>query len=127
MTPEETLSYVHCMVLNPKVDISTIMCIKEEDLKDIVEYIKDNKTATFFSNREQQHSREIITSELIYYWMIQAQIPFECEKWHISRLLTLIEVCSRKNAPPKKMSKKELMNRNRALNAQRRARTGSRG
>lgn len=128
MTIEQTLSYIKCMTITPRVnDLVYTHCIKAKDIEAIMLYIKDPMTATTFSKSSQPPSREIITAEIIYYWMIQANVPFECEKWHLERLMTLLEVCSRKNAPPKKMNKKELANRNRSLNAARRAKTGSRG
>ena len=68
-----------------------------------------------------------ITNEIIYYWMITLNIPFECEKWHLNRLLTLIQVCSIKNSPKKKMSKAEILARNRELNAQRKLNIGTKG
>lgn len=85
-------------------------------------------TATTFNDRNLRGpSREIITSEIIYYWMVALQIPFECEQWHLNKLLALIKVCNLKNSPSKKLSRAELLARNREINAQRRASLGTTG
>ena len=99
-----------------------------EYIIDIIEYIGDPMTATTFSKEaDKANNREIITSELIYYWMIASNIPFECQKWHLNRLITLIRICGIKNAPPKKRSRREIMSRNAALNAARRQQYNTKG
>lgn len=128
MTEEQTIDYVKCMTLTQNVDPTVYYRIDSEGVNKIKEYIDSPMTATTFSKHMQEKpNREIVTSEVIYYWMIALEIPFECQKWHLNRLLTLIRVCNAKNAPSKKMSKKEIMARNRSLNAARRAKTGSKG
>lgn len=127
-TQEETIDYVRCMTLTQNVDPMVYYDMVPENYEKIQAYIDDPMTATTFSDLQKGHpSSEIITSELIYYWMIAYNVPVEFEKWHLNRLLTLIKVCSIKNTSPKKMSKKEIMNRNAALNASRRQAYNSRG
>ena len=84
-------------------------------------------TATWFSKQRSGPNRQIITAEIIYYWMIQLNIPFECRKWHLNSLLTLIRVCNEKNKPPKKMTRNEQLMQQKSLNAARRAAMHSRG
>lgn len=128
-TVEETLDYIKCMTINNRnVDAVVYNGITPSDMKRINEYINDPMTATWFNEQQNKRfSREVITSELIYYWMSAFQIPFSCEKWHLNRLLTLIHVCNVKNQPEKKMSKREIMSRNRALNEARKKKYNTSG
>lgn len=119
MSLEETIYYTKCMTLDKNIDPKIYGRLSAENFREIAEYIKDPMTATTFGKSDSLPSRETITSEIIYYWMISQNIPVEFEKWHLEKLLTLIRVCSIKNSPPKKMSKRELMERNAALNAKR--------
>lgn len=127
-TPEESIDYVRCMTLTQNVDPSVYKALTPQLLAEVSAYIDESMTATVFPKRgNKQTSSEFVTSELIYYWMVSYQIPFECQKWHLSRLLTLINVCNVKNAPQKKMSRQEIMSQNRALNAARRKKYKTRG
>lgn len=127
-TLEETIDYVKCMTVTPNVKPEIYRCLSSENIEEINKYIAAPMTATWFSeDKTARPSREVITSEIIYYWMVALNIPFECQKWHLNRLLTLIKVCDRKNQPPKKMGKNAIMSRNAALNAARRKKTGSKG
>lgn len=127
-TFEETIDYIRCMTINQHIPDEVYNCLTGENIREINEYISAPMTATRFSNDVMgKGSREQITSELIYYWMIALNIPFECQKWHINRLLTLIRVCNIKNQPSKKMSRREIMSRNTALNAARRKKLRTNG
>lgn len=128
-TKEETLDYIRCMTVNQNVDPKSYEYLRNDDIEKINEYIRAPMTATWFNEKKnnQRRSSEQVTSELIYYWMVAMQIPWEAQKWHLNRLLTLIRICSIKNEPPKKMSKRDVMSRNAQLNAMRRAKSGSLG
>lgn len=127
MTLEETIDYIKCMTITQNVNPLVYQSITQEIMEEIQKYIELPMTATWFSDNGRDTNREVITSEIIYYWMIALNIPFECQKWHINRLLTLIKVCNIKNAPPKKMSKREILDRNRRLNAMRKKRMHTKG
>jgi hypothetical protein len=126
-TYEETLDYIRCMTITQNVPTEVYDNLTPSMINKINNYISDPRTATTFSNIGNSTSREIITSELVYYWMIANNIPMECQKWHINRLLTLIRVCNVKNNPPKKMNKREIASRYASLNAARRKQMNSRG
>lgn len=127
-TYEETIDYIKCMTLTRNVDPKVYEHLTKDNFDQIHKYIEAPMTATvFMKDANKGGSREKVTSELIYYWMIAQNIPFECQKWHLNRLLTLIRVCNIKNTPPKKMSRKEIMRRNSALNAERRRQLNTMG
>lgn len=127
-TLEETLDYVRCMTLTQNVDPNVYNNLTTANINEINRYIEAPMTATYFSeDKAGKPSREQITSELIYYWMIALNIPSEYQKWHLNRLLTLIRVCNIKNQPPRKRSRKEILNHNAALNAARRKQLNTRG
>lgn len=128
---EETLDYIKCMSVSNIPDYANLESIPNNLIREISEYIDDTMTATWFNNDKNRSPRggkgQVITSELIYYWMIAYDVPFECQKWHLNRLLTLIRICEIKNAPSKKMKKKDIYAQNRALNAARRNSLGTKG
>lgn len=117
-TEEETRDYIRCMTITQNVDPIVYLAIPNSEIQRIKEYINEPMTATWFNDRDKKApSRKVITSEVVYYWMISQNIPIECEKWHFNRLMTLIRVCSEKSQPQKKMSKAD----RKSLMAQRRA------
>jgi len=125
---EETVDYIKCMTITQNVSPDVYKIITQANIDSVNEYISAPMTATTFKKNEPRTIyREIITAEIIYYWMVFFNIPFECQKWHLNRLLTLINVCNIKNQPSKKMSKRELLARNRELNAARKAELNTTG
>lgn len=127
-TSEEVLSYVECMLISKNPPGNFLERLSKEDFETITGYIDKKMTATWFSDvRPQARNQEIVTSELIYYWLTAFQIPFECERWHLNRLFTLIRICNVKQEKPKEMSRAEIAQRNRELNAQRRKMLNTKG
>lgn len=132
-TREESLDYIRCMTIGKEPDPLVYSAIDNKTIAQVNAYMDAPMTATWFAKNGpggngKGMSKEIITNEIIYYWMIRFRIPFECEKWHLNRLLTLIRVANvKESGPGKKMSKRELIQRNAALNAQRRAKLNTKG
>lgn len=127
-TPKEVLDYIRMMTLTPNVAEEAFLKLSEENITAINDYIEAKMTATWFNEAPgAPRSRDVITAELIYYWMIEFRIPFECENWHLNKLFTLIRVCNIKQAKPTKMSRSEVAARNRELNARRKAQLGTKG
>lgn len=128
-THDEMLDYVRAMVLDEGMaNDECFNRLSKENFEEIGNHIDAKMTATWFSDLEPKvRSREVVTSELIYYWMTQFNIPFTCETWHLNRLFTLIRIANIKTAKPKKMSRSEIAKRNRELNEQRKAQMGTKG
>lgn len=127
---EEVIDYIRCMTLTPNVDQNIYKCLTKDNITQIDDYINNPMTATTIKKIQTENNnnnREQITSELIYYWMLELKIPVEFQNWHINRLITLIELCEVKNTPPKKLSRAEIMRRNEAINAANRKRFKSKG
>lgn len=129
---EDTKLYIKTMVTNGEFDDEIFDSLSSSQLQEVNTYIGKKMTATWFTSdnrRNQAPSREVITAEIIYYWMTALNIPFECENWHLERLMTLIRVCNEKSQPAKKsgMSRKELAAQRSALNARRRQQLGTTG
>lgn len=126
-TPEELEYYVKCMTLTQNVNPLVYKNLTKENYDEIYAYIEDPMTASWVNDKGGRPSREIVTAEIIYYWMIEFNIPVEFQKWHLNSLIMLIRVISAKKAPSRKMSKSEAMSRQRDLNAARRAAMRTRG
>lgn len=127
-TSEEVLDYISFMMID-ELDPLIVHRLNNEDLKAINEYIESPQSATTFGTLPETkgYRGEVITSELIYYWMVAYTIPFTCENWHLNRLLSLIKICNIKNSKPSKMTKAQVAQRNRELNEQRKRELGTSG
>lgn len=127
-TSEEILDYIKCMTLTRNVDQEIYNHITKENVKQIIDYIYNPMTATHMREDESgKKSRDVVTSELIYYWMIALNIPVEFEKWHLNRLMTLIKVCKIKSEPEKNRPRGEVIRDYAALNEARRKELNSKG
>ena len=130
-TMEESIDYIRCMTITPNVPDEEYQRIGDAQMDEVSAYILDPMSATEVSRRQKKEGvarrKDVVTSEKIYSWMIGLNIPLECQKWHLNRLFALIELCDAQNAPPKKKSKRELIEENKALNQARRAQANSKG
>jgi len=126
-TFEETMWYIEAMAVTPDVPPEVFRSFTQENLDEIKSYIDAKMTATWFKAEPTRRQTEIITAEIIYYWMISLNIPFECQHWHLNRLMTLVQVINQKNAPQKKMSPRDVAARNRQLNKERQAKLNTTG
>jgi hypothetical protein len=126
-TNEQILDYVVMMLSGTEVSPELLTRLSDDNIRELNEYINAKMSATWIREEKQRDTGEIVTSELIYYWMIALGIPFECQYWHLNRLLMLIKVCNIKNAPKKKLSRAEAIQQQRDLNAQRRKELNSKG
>lgn len=127
-TNKEILAYIEAMILNPTYPENIVSWLSDKNLRDIKEYIESPASATTFGQMPERRGRgEVITAELIYYWLVAFNIPFEVERWHLNRLFALVRICNIKNQKPTKQSKSDIMRRNRELNEQRKAKYGTSG
>lgn len=131
-TLEETIDYIRCMTLNKGINPDMYFYMPPAVIDEIVNYIHDPHTATWFASGNdmigaQKSKNEIVTAEIIYWWMVDLGIPIELERWPLNQLLTLIKVINEKHSPKKKRSPMEIMMENDRLNKERRAKMGTKG
>ena len=126
-TREESIDYIRLMTITQNVNPLVYQFIPDSIMKEVQNYIEDPMTATVIKTQPKPGGQKVITSEVIYFWMTSFGINFECEKWHLNRLLTLIEICNIENTPKKKMSRNNIYSNNSAINAARRAKAHSKG
>lgn len=130
-TTEETLDYIRCMTLSEEIPPEVYAYIPDPVIDEVGAYINRKMTATWFNdnpNAPKGNSGEVVTAEIIYYWLVALQIDFQVQDWHLNRLLTLIRVVNIKNDPKKKMMpKKEAAQLQRDLNAERKAKFNTKG
>lgn len=122
----ETMDYIRCMSLT-SIDLQTVSRLSSKDYETIQAYVNEQSTATTVKHVGGKKNTQTVTSELIYAWMTELRIPWEAQKWHLSRLMTLIDVMNERQKPQQKMSKAQTAKQNAAINAARRARYNTRG
>ncbi len=128
MTDDEILDYVMCMCLTESVTREMVKGGSDQIFREVNEYINSSQSATTFGEMPEKRGRgEVITSELIYYWLVAFTIPFECETWHLNRLFSLIRICNMKNSKPKKVAPGEAARQRKELNDKRKAEWGTSG
>lgn len=127
-TDEESLDYLRCMTITQNIDPQVYLDIPPISMQEVTAYIQAPMTATVIKDvTKASSSKDILTAEVLYYYMVALNIPFECQKWHLNKLITLIRVCNVKNSPEKKMTRQELHAQNRELNARRREELNTKG
>lgn len=131
-TLDELVDYISCMVINKEnVDPTVIYHLPAEVIQKVIVYIKDDMTATWFTGNHRVGASnilgEVVTAEIIYYWMISYNVPIELERWHLNQLLTLLKVINIKNGGEKKMSKRDAAIERTAENMRRRAKYHTKG
>lgn len=124
---EETIDYIRCMTITQNVSDDTYNRITNEHINQVIHYIDDPMTATWFSNDGQGSNREIITSEIIYSWMVDLAVPVSFEKWHLNRLITLIRVINERHKPKKKVNMREMLSERRRINEARKKQLNTKG
>lgn len=129
LTNAALYDYFRCMEVEPCIESMWPVSLSPSQYQKLLKYIDEEQTATKFYSykKDKTLSRQTITSELIYYWMASLNIPFECERWHLSRLLTLIHIASVKGQTGKKMTQKETMQMYAELNEKRKRQYNTRG
>lgn len=127
-TQDESLGYIRCMCLGSDVTTDMLSRLSPKQMSQINAYINAKMTATWFTERPQAgKAREIVTSEVIYYWMSALTLPFGCDQWHFNKLLTLIKVANSKNAPQKNTPRRDMAAQRRSINASRQQRYNTTG
>lgn len=127
-TVEQEMDYIRCMIVTPIKDLQILSSFTKQNIRDIRAYIEDPMTATTFSKSTQPASKRVITAEVLYSRMFASNIPMECQKWHLNRLVTLLKACDiLNNSNPSKMSKQQTIAYNARQNAMRRAKHNTKG
>lgn len=133
LTREQTVDYYKCMSIKPIKDPNVFALLTSSQEREILEYIANGMTATTIKEKQvegqarRRSSKEIVTAELIYYWMVELGIFYECRTWHLNQLLTLVRVCQEKQTVPKKMKKNDILGMYASENAKRRAMWNTKG
>lgn len=135
-TAEDMLFYIKCMSLDGPIEDNLLRCISQQQLNKVTAYVNASRTATTIIDHGDKNSGEVLTSEIIYYYMAAFRLPSYTEKWHLSRLLTLIRVASdkqsqgskdKRGSKPNKVNYNDKFNSYASINARNRAILHSKG
>lgn len=129
-TYQERCDYVRCMTITQNIPPHVYRNLTEAALARVDLYMADPMSATTIRSIKGKGGggSSSITSETVYYWMIQYGIPFSCEKWNFNRLMALINICGRKvSNQGKKPNGKHLMQQMYDLNEKRKAQFHTKG
>lgn len=127
-TPSEVIDYIKCMTLNHELDDIIYTCLTKDHFDKIKDYMLKPMTARRPYKKEEARGTGYITSEDFYHRMIWYGIPLECEKWHLNKLIALINYCQAHDPNDnRKMNPNKQRAMYRDLNRQRRAALHSKG
>lgn len=128
-TDAELIDYIRCMTITQNVNPLVYYALSDDNISDVVKYIQDPHTATYYVDFEQEAESkgELLTAEVLYYYMIKLQIPIEFQKWHLNSLIALLKVFDKKETPPKKLSESEARARHASINERNRALFNTKG
>lgn len=136
-TSEQSLSYIKCCVLDDDFDELLLNTLSDKNILDFNAYLSKGMTAkkiidlrsSLSQKRKSRRpaSQKALTSEDIYYSMIQFHVWKECEEWPLQRLLSLLQLCSLKSNSTGEMSKSDQAKFYREENARRKAKYHTNG
>lgn len=100
-TRDELIYYTKCMCITKNVDDEIFYRLTNQNIDEIWKYMEDVPSALKVKQRNDSGgAKEPWTNETIYYYLAQNGITDfrSVERWHINRVLNLLNFASGKNA-----------------------------